>query len=929
MEMATQPITIRSRVPKGCVAAVSNAFVTALQRISANPETWKYLALLPRFLLSPPRKGVNFAAAIHQRLEFLVHRRYTELFQNATRKFSSREQEHAGFVVPEGSTGFPEIEIPGVPPGSELASAVDADSLPPAALDRAKRLLRAGLYSRAIRALSAAKIAETSDESLAIMRAKHPQAPPPADLPPPDSTLVPEMSNRKIKSALRSFPRGSSGGLSGLSADLLLTLLSAPGSRLIDALRPVLRMIAMGSIPEEARPFFFGARLVALLKSEGGLRPVAAGDVLRRLCSKVLLSFLAKDAERFFLARRQFAVGVKDGPDIITAVMREAATRTSTQDGLVIVKIDISNAFNAISRSKMLHTMAGQWPSLYPLLKAAYGQHSWLAFGNHIITSEEGTQQGDTLASISYSTLQAAATSALRSEHPLPSVLDVWQADDGHIFGPAADVAMFLEAFTKHADPLGLKVNRAKCRLYTRVEQFQEVGALFPGLPPPEDVQSICVLSRPVGSKANCDAVVASAAEAAIRKLRCIARLEDPHQILATLHFAGSFSLLAYMARATGWSPSLASVDDTQRQIIESFLGPMKDNEWTQATLPLSRGGFSLRPIAPFATTALAAATISTLSIAEEVTRMEHSLAFLEEKISTDPSLSSSHRAFLHRCQTGKVESVSSRKAQEPRKLQRALCAPIIDQMALDVRESASPHHRQLLDALHAKHSGSWIAPLPDPEEEEDLWLEPPEFVAIAKHRLDMIQAQEGAACALCRRVALDSKSTHSLSCMGSGERIRATNALRNMLAVIARESGVSVATEVCPFLTQPTYRLDVVISQGERRIGIDVAITNARLSNPDGYEDVKFRRYAEAASHERRFTLLPVIGTTACTWSKKSMVLFQEISMRTAARYDISYSKALGRTMVRLNRVVARNVGRILARNSVQQTPESHCPAG
>ena len=443
--------------------------------------------------------------------------------------------------------------------------------------------------------------------------------------------------------------------------------------------------------------------------------------------------------------------------------------------------------------------------------------------------------------------------------------------------------------------------------------------ALFPALPPPQDVNTLCVLSRPVGDQANCDKVVLSAAQAAARKIRCIGLLENPHQVVATLHFAGAFSLLAYMVRATGWNPALAEVDLTQRRVIESLIGPTTDKEWLQATLPLSKGGLSLRPVEPFASTALVAATIGALAPAEATSRSEHSLAFLNDKIVSDPSLTASHRAFLQRCLAGKVESSVSRKAPEPRKLQKLFSAPLIDQTSDDLKESSSIQHRQLIEALQAKHCSSWIAPLPDAEEHDDIWLEPPEFVAVVRHRLDMPQAEQGATCSLCRKVVLDTHSTHSLNCMGGGERIRATNALRNCLATIARESGVAVATETSPFASEPTYRLDVVISQGERRVGIDVAITNARLTNPDSYEDVKFRRYAVAAARERRFILLPVIGTTACGWSAKSMTLFKEISMRIAARYDLSFGTALNRTMARLNRTVARNVGRILARNAIQ----------
>ena len=42
-----------------------------------------------------------------------------------------------------------------------------------------------------------------------------------------------------------------------------------------------------GRTPSSITPYFFGANLTALQKSDGGVRPIAVGNTLRRLVSKV------------------------------------------------------------------------------------------------------------------------------------------------------------------------------------------------------------------------------------------------------------------------------------------------------------------------------------------------------------------------------------------------------------------------------------------------------------------------------------------------------------------------------------------------------------------------------------------------------------------------------------------------------------------
>jgi hypothetical protein len=45
-------------------------------------------------------------------------------------------------------------------------------------------------------------------------------------------------------------------------------------------------------VPKEIQPFIAGAFLIGLSKKDGGIRPIAIGDVFRRLTGKCLASLI-------------------------------------------------------------------------------------------------------------------------------------------------------------------------------------------------------------------------------------------------------------------------------------------------------------------------------------------------------------------------------------------------------------------------------------------------------------------------------------------------------------------------------------------------------------------------------------------------------------------------------------------------------------
>jgi len=92
----------------------------------------------------------------------------------------------------------------------------------------------------------------------------------------------------------RSFSPGSAARPSGLRPQHLLDSLnsadSAAKAGLLEVLLTLVIATSSGHLSPRAAPYLFAARLMALRKKDGGVRPIAVGDTLRRLVEKWLLA---------------------------------------------------------------------------------------------------------------------------------------------------------------------------------------------------------------------------------------------------------------------------------------------------------------------------------------------------------------------------------------------------------------------------------------------------------------------------------------------------------------------------------------------------------------------------------------------------------------------------------------------------------------
>ena len=135
-------------------------------------------------------------------------------------------------------------------------------------------------------------VLKPSPEIKKKLEEKHPKPPEDTSMPPFNPLPGVVCDRRSVLEAIRSFPPGSSGGPDGLKPQILKDLtkdsLGEDAKNLLDALVLFFNeIIFKGKVPTEACAFFYEGNLIALSKKCGGIRPIAIGNTLRRLASKI------------------------------------------------------------------------------------------------------------------------------------------------------------------------------------------------------------------------------------------------------------------------------------------------------------------------------------------------------------------------------------------------------------------------------------------------------------------------------------------------------------------------------------------------------------------------------------------------------------------------------------------------------------------
>ena len=120
--------------------------------------------------------------------------------------------------------------------------------------------------------------------------------------------LTPSPDSESIERGIRSFHRLSAAGPSGFRpSHLQEALKTETRDELVEHTTSLVALLTRGEALRQVAPFLAGASLTALPKKDGGVRPIAVGETLRRLSAKFLCSThtrkqLATSSSRYKLA---------------------------------------------------------------------------------------------------------------------------------------------------------------------------------------------------------------------------------------------------------------------------------------------------------------------------------------------------------------------------------------------------------------------------------------------------------------------------------------------------------------------------------------------------------------------------------------------------------------------------------------------------
>ena len=454
---------------------------------------------------------------------------------------------------------------------------------------RALMLVEEGQYAKAVKSLNSEGIHTLTDQTIRDLRAKHPQTsgkrkakptPPPVDPSPCSFPLI--FTQADVSSCIRSFPRGTAPGGSGLRAQHLADALDAPlhnnDNSFTTPLARVCSILASGAAPPSIAPWVAGAPIYPLKKKGDGIRPIAVGEVLRRLVGKLILANtdVQKKIDTVMMEAGQLGVRVKNGADVITQAARFWMADPNHKDHIAL-KVDFENAFNTIDRQAIRRELNASFPNLIPWFDFCYSQPAFLSCQGALLPffSSQGVQQGDPLGPFLFALgirplgkkLQGDPGPPITTDDAVPNPprqqgapdppttpsrrnsLSLWFLDDGLLFGPANIINEAWKTIVTEARKVGLRVNPTKCELWNATDR-----SLLPNIPrevPGSDPEGFELLGTGVGSARFCEKVMLKRIQKIEEALSKLHIIDDPQVELALLRCCLGFPRLAFAIRST------------------------------------------------------------------------------------------------------------------------------------------------------------------------------------------------------------------------------------------------------------------------------------------------------------------------------------------------------------------------------------------
>lgn len=768
--------------------------------------------------------------------------------------------------------------------------------------DRVAVLLNSGEASRAIKEAVGSTPVRTDAAALPLLRDKFPAPTRPPLIP---STVDPQEHaafwNRvadRVRKVVKKLPKKSGPALGGSRFEhWQFDGAAAASSDFVDALARVATRFAQGMAPSFVYDVAKTGRLLALAKSDGGVRPLTITTVLRRIAFKALVAELTEKAKGA-LGDEQYAIGRSGAVDLLTHTLQADACRG---DGQAVAAVDLSNAFGAMDRKLMVEELLRDFPALATITGILYGQASPLLWEDadhvlHDLTSSTGIDQGCPLSLLAFCfgmrSVVRRTRQFLQSSGPdgveLARTLRIrMYVDDLYLVCDPEKLPLALTAFAQAASEHGLEVNEKKLQFWgLPADRFPEqlranVTATMLVLGNLVERTDGHTRTLTLGDVRGSFAFVYNAVRAKLERLW-------------VLHAEGGLSLqitqaLGRVIAQTAPQHILrgSRLDADQKQEFDGMLalfwarlvgetdglGLLGDSEVGQILLPQRLGGMSAGGVAVRADAAfLSGALEAKAAVADAVGAITTEDLWRRFPAYVD-SLNAAVTNLEH---LGVEEDLRLWEADQPqvgKGRQRVWTRAVADRQRDHLLATATPRRAATLRSAATSEGSRFLGMPTEPQQH----MSDAAFRCAARRRLGLPPlAATIPAATTCQNVradgskcghVLDAQGHHASTCEAGGALLRRHNAARDCIAKrVAQDLAAVTATEQhIPELDRPSSdgnispaRLDVVVTLHGARWLLDVAIVSALSADSsleaasagrDGHaamraEDRKRRRY-------------------------------------------------------------------------------------
>ena len=701
------------------------------------------------------------------------------------------------------------------------------------------------------------------------------------------------------------------------------------------ALTDLINLLLSGKAHLDSHEYFAGARLCALQKGEQDIRPIAVGETIRRIASKAACAASKAKASTFFQGQ-QYGVATAAGAERMIHLCRQTVTKYADDTDFVLCKVDLSNAFNNVSRSAFLSLTQEHFPNLSKWVEWCYETESYLTFGQHIVHSAEGVQQGDPLGPLLFSLVIRHLAEIINAELPEELFLHVWYLDDGVLAGKAALVKQALDIIAREGQQLGLLLNTHKCELILKPPSAHRV-ALFPEIPQQRILRdgNFSILGSPVGSAQYCsDYLREHALAPALSTLSAIKKIDDPQVALTLIRQCSGFCQLVFSLRATPTKPLLdlcSSLDTAVIQALEDALCSLNPPGRVQAQSRKEYGGFGLHSSSLFCS----AAYVSSVSFAAsqdgwdalDAEGFREAMAHVNEL--SDKPLIDVHTGYLS------PEDPESPPASPTPPKQQTISRAIAAREFYRALEAADQETRARWLSQSGEAAANWAFVLPS--KELGYALTPTEFRALARWWLGADVYDTPRPCPMDKsNQPLGSDGQHALACKSGYGLISRHNALVEHFCDVCTKAHLAPQREVSLGNHGPgggpTRPGDVFLPNFGLATGLVLDFCVTHVQQPTYTNSVRganvgnagsfAERYAtahkrlerlEAESQGYRFTAMAV--ESFGSWSESARGILREVAERrsAASQGTLSRGKAFQRLLTEMNVTLMRAQARML----------------